>query len=157
MPRNTKRISSGAPMQFGVHYVDTHIRKMDLMVVYTNDPLVVEDSINTMERFIVVVYKYKVVGFDLVYRDTRAGHDQKVVVAQLCVRHHVLLYHYYLGTMRCEHFTRFVKNPDYMFTTADTTSDTKVLKTSGLSCHKLVDIYDHYQVWDCKKDKESLV
>ena len=44
-----ERISSGALMEFGVHRVDTHVRGKDLSVVYTIDPAVVEDSINTVE------------------------------------------------------------------------------------------------------------
>ena len=42
--------------------------------------------------------KYKVVGIDLQYTVGRPGIDQKVAVAQLCVRHHVLIYHYYMAT-----------------------------------------------------------
>jgi hypothetical protein len=43
-----ERISSGAPMEFSKHRVDTHVRGKDLSVVYTIDPAVVEDSINTI-------------------------------------------------------------------------------------------------------------
>ncbi|KAE8783916.1 hypothetical protein D1007_42557 [Hordeum vulgare] len=57
--------------------------------------------------------KYKVVGFDLAYAGGRAGHDQKVVIAQLCMHHHVLLYHYYVPTAPCKRFPRFFNNPDY--------------------------------------------
>ena len=44
--------------------VDTHRRFMDLLVVYTNDPVWVEHSIHIME-LLLVEEKYKVVGFDL--------------------------------------------------------------------------------------------
>jgi hypothetical protein len=47
--RERERISSGAPMEYGVHRVDTHMREKELTVVYTINPAVVEDSINTME------------------------------------------------------------------------------------------------------------
>ncbi|KAE8810811.1 hypothetical protein D1007_12426 [Hordeum vulgare] len=32
--------------------METHMRKMDLTVVYTNNPVMVEDSIDTMERLL---------------------------------------------------------------------------------------------------------
>ncbi|KAE8787126.1 hypothetical protein D1007_05532 [Hordeum vulgare] len=104
------------------------MRKMDLTVVYTNDPVMVEDSVNTVERLLAKDNKYKVDGFDLACTDGHAGHDQKVVVAQLSVHHHVLHYHYCLATVPCERFTRFVNNPDYRFSTVDTTNDLKVLR-----------------------------
>ncbi|KAE8768924.1 hypothetical protein D1007_59541 [Hordeum vulgare] len=118
-------------MEFGVHLVEIHMRKMDLTVVYTNDPVMVENSINTMERLLAEDDKYKVVGFDLTYTGGRAGHDQKIVVAQLYMHHH--------------------------FATLDTTNDRKVLKASGLACHKLVGIRDHYKIWGGKKDMDSYV
>ncbi|KAE8790088.1 hypothetical protein D1007_35603 [Hordeum vulgare] len=96
---HTWRISIGAPMEFDVHPVKTYMRKADLMVVYTNDPIRVEDSNNTMERLLDGDDKYKVVGFDLAYTDSRVGHDQKVSIAQLCELHHVFVYHYCLATL----------------------------------------------------------
>ncbi|KAE8792628.1 Serine/threonine-protein kinase [Hordeum vulgare] len=132
-------------------------KKAVLTVVSTNDPTVVEDSINTMERLLAMDDKYKVVGFDLVYTGGHAGHDQKVVVAELCVRHNVLLYHYWLATRHCKHLTRFVNNLDYRLDMMDTTNDPRVLETSVLACQKLVDIHTHYRVWGSNKDKESLV
>ncbi|KAE8808327.1 hypothetical protein D1007_15228 [Hordeum vulgare] len=77
---HTCRISNDAIMEFGVHFVDNHIRKMDLTVVYTNNPVMLEDSINTMERLLAEEDKYKVVGFDLAYTSGRVGHDHKVTV-----------------------------------------------------------------------------
>ncbi|KAE8774385.1 hypothetical protein D1007_53217 [Hordeum vulgare] len=47
-------------MELGVHLVETPMRKMDVMVVYTNDPVMVEDSINTMEQLLAEHDKYKV-------------------------------------------------------------------------------------------------
>ena len=79
------------------HVVDMHVRGKALSVVYMNNPVSVESSIQTMEQFL-VKDKYQVVGFELEYTIDRAGHDQKVVVAQLCVRHDVLIYHYHLAT-----------------------------------------------------------
>ncbi|KAE8789749.1 hypothetical protein D1007_36054 [Hordeum vulgare] len=70
-------------MEFSVHHVDTHMRKIGLTLVYTDDPVVVEDSINTMERLLVTDDKYKVVGFYHAYTSGRVGHDHKVVVARL--------------------------------------------------------------------------
>ena len=86
------------------------------------------------------------VGFDLEYTIGRAGHNQKVAVAQLCVRHDVLVYHFHLATRPCERFSRFIKSSDYNFTTVDTTNDLKALKVSGLKCQNLVNIQDHYKV-----------
>jgi hypothetical protein len=67
-------------MEFGEHHVDTHVRDKDLMVMYTDDSVEVEKSINTMEQLLASA-KYKVVGFALQFTEGRAGHDQKVVVA----------------------------------------------------------------------------
>ncbi|KAE8797810.1 hypothetical protein D1007_26943 [Hordeum vulgare] len=115
-------------MEFGVHLVETHMRKMDLTVVYTNDPVMVEDSINTMERLLGEDGKHKVVGFDLAYTNDRDMHDQKVPLTSC-----------------------------YTFTTVDTTIDRKVLNNSGLACQKLVGIRDHYKIWGSKKYMDSLV
>ena len=49
-------------------------------MVYMNDLVLVESSIQTMEQFL-AEDKYRVVGFDLEYTMGRAGHDQKVFVA----------------------------------------------------------------------------
>ncbi|XP_073360114.1 uncharacterized protein [Aegilops tauschii subsp. strangulata] len=103
---HTERISSSAPMEFGIHQVETHVREKDLSVVYTNDPAVVEDSVNTMKQLLAQDGKYKVVGIDPQYTDGHVGYDQKVVVAELCVGHHVLVYNYSLATRPCERFAR---------------------------------------------------
>ena len=42
-------MSGGAPMEFGEHRVETHVRETDLSVVYTIDPAVVDDYINNVE------------------------------------------------------------------------------------------------------------
>ena len=120
--------------QFTMHHVvDTHTRGKALSVVYTNDPVSVESSIQTMEQFL-AEDKYQVVGFDLEYTIGRAWHDQKVAVAQLCVRHDILVYHYHLATRPCECFSRFINSSDYSFATVDTTNNLKALKVSGLKC-----------------------
>ncbi|KAE8820495.1 hypothetical protein D1007_01643 [Hordeum vulgare] len=150
-------ISSSTAIDFDMHLVETHMRKMDLTMVYIKYPVMVSDCINTMERFIVEDDKYKVVSFDLAYTGGRAGHDHKVVVAQLCVHHHVLLYHYRLATVPCEHFTRLDNSPNYRFAIVDTTNDQKVIKTSGLENQKLVNILGHYKIWGNKKDMSSHV
>ena len=79
--------------------VDTHRGFTELSVVYTNHPFWMEHSIRIME-LLLANEKYKVV-----------GSRPKVVVAQMCVRHHVLVYHYCLATRPCECFTRFVNSP----------------------------------------------
>ena len=83
--------------------VDTHRRFIDLSVVYTNDLVWVEHSIHIME-LLLAKEKYKVVGFDLEYSRARARSRPKVVVTQMCVRHHVPVYHYCLATRPCERF-----------------------------------------------------
>jgi len=99
-----------------------------------------------------------VVGFDLEYTIGHAGHDQKVAVAQLCVRHDVLVYHYHLATGPCEHLSSFINSSDYEFAAVDPTNDLKVLKVSDLKCPNLVNIQHHYSVWGSDKNKlNSLV
>ncbi|XBI47091.1 hypothetical protein VPH35_111140 [Triticum aestivum] len=144
--------------QFTTHHiVDTHMRRKALSVVYTNDPVAVESSIQTMEQFL-AEDKYQVVGFDLEYTIGHAGHDQKVAIAHLCVRHDVLIYNYHLATRPCERFSIFINSSDYKFVVVDTTNDLKALKVSGLKCSNLVNIQDHYKVWGSTKNKlNSLV
>ena len=83
-------------------------------MVYTNDPVSVESSIQTMEHFL-AEDKSRVVGFDLQYTIGRARHDQKVPVAQLSVRHDVLVYHYHLATRPCECFYRFINSSQFRY------------------------------------------
>ena len=67
--------------QFTTHHVvDTHVRGEALSVVYMNNPVSVESSIQTMEQLL-AEDKYQVVGFDLEYTISRAWYDQKVAVA----------------------------------------------------------------------------
>ena len=77
-------------MEFDENKVETHARETDLSMVYTIDPAVVDNYINNVEQLL-ARDKYKVVDIDLQYTAGRPGIDQKVVVAQLCVRHHVLI------------------------------------------------------------------
>ncbi|KAE8793504.1 hypothetical protein D1007_31784 [Hordeum vulgare] len=115
-------------MEFGMHLVETHMGKVNLAVVYTYDLVMVEDSINTMERLFGEDDKYKVVGFDLAYTGGRVRHDQKVF-----------------------------NIPDYRVATVDTTNDQKVLNTLGLACQKIVHIHGQYKIWGIKKDMDSHV
>ena len=71
-----------------MHAMDTHRRFMELSVVYTNNLVWVEHSIHIME-LLLPEEKYKVV-----------GSRPKVAVAQMCVRHHVLVYHKALRAFR---------------------------------------------------------
>ena len=134
--------------------VDTHKRFMDLSVVYTNDPVWAEHSIHIMELFL-AEEKYKVVGFDLEYTRARAGSRPKVAVAQMCVRHHVLVYHYCLATRPCERFARFVNSPHYLFATVDITNNVKVLENSGIACQNLVDIQGQYKIWAARSMRRT--
>ncbi|KAE8776147.1 hypothetical protein D1007_51264 [Hordeum vulgare] len=152
---HTERISNGVTMKFGVHLMESHMRKMDLPVVYYNDRVMVEDSINTMERLPGEDDKYKMVGLDFPNTGGHAGLDQNVVIAHLCMHHHVLLYPYYLAIVPCKCFTRLVNNPNYRFTMVDTTNYRNVLNTLGLSYEKLINIRGHYKIWGSKKDMNS--
>ncbi|KAE8774885.1 hypothetical protein D1007_52674 [Hordeum vulgare] len=95
--------------------MDTHIRKINLSVVYTNEPVIVDNSINMLEQVLAEDDKYKVTGFDLEYTNDRTEHDQMIAAAQLCMRHHVLVYHYCLATRPCGSFARFVNSLDHRF------------------------------------------
>ena len=67
-------MSSGAPMEFSEHKVETHMTETDLSVVYTIDPALVDDYINTVEQLL-ARDKYKVVGIDLQYTTGRPSID----------------------------------------------------------------------------------
>ncbi|XBI30459.1 hypothetical protein VPH35_054194 [Triticum aestivum] len=114
-------MSSGAPMDFSEHKVKTHARETNLSVVYTIDPAMVNDYINTVEQLL-AEDKYKVVGIDLQYT-----------------------------TEPCDRFNRFVNNTDYKFATVETTDYVKALSVTGLSCKNLVEIHDHYKIWGSTK------
>ena len=59
------RAAADDEQRFTMHaVVDTHKRFMDLLVVYINNPVWVEQSIRMMELFL-ADGKYKVVGFDI--------------------------------------------------------------------------------------------
>ena len=96
------------------------------------------------------------VGIDLQYTIGCPSIDQKVVVAQLCVCHHVLIYHYCMATEPCDCFNRFVNSTDYKFATMETKDDVNALSVTGLACKNLVEIRDHYRVWGSTK-QDSLV
>ena len=74
----------------------------------------------------------------------------------MCVRHHVLIYHYCMATEPCDRFNRFVNSTDYKFATVETKDDVNALSVTGLACKNLVEIRDHYRVWGSTK-KDSLV
>ncbi|KAE8789814.1 hypothetical protein D1007_35919 [Hordeum vulgare] len=109
--------------------VDTHIRKSDLSVVCNNDPVVDENSINIIEEILDEDDKHKVVGFSIEYTHGHAGCDRELIVDQLCMHYHIVIYHYCMARRPCKRFARFVNNPDYRFTKLDTTNDLHVLKT----------------------------
>ena len=100
--------------------------------------------------------KYKVVGINLQYAACRPDIDQKVAVALLCVRHHVLIFHYCMATEPCDRFARFVNSTNYKFAKVETSDDVKALKVTGLAYKNLVEIRDHYRLWGSTK-KDSLV
>ncbi|KAE8789245.1 Serine/threonine-protein kinase [Hordeum vulgare] len=102
--------------------------------------------------------KYKVVGIELKETGEHVGHDQKVVVTQLCMGCYVLVYHYFLAIRPCECFAMFVNSPNYIFVMMDTTNDEKMLKTTGLAYQNLMDIHCQYKILGYQeKHKDSLV
>ena len=96
------------------------------------------------------------VGIDLQYTASLPGKDQKIAISQLCVRHHVLIYHYCMATEPCVRFIRFVDSTDYKFAMVEITDNVKALRVMGLACKNLVEIRDHYRVWGSTK-QDSLV
>ena len=111
-----------------------------------------------MKIYMLADEKYKVVGFDIEHTCACAVSRPKVAVAQMCMRHYVLVYHYCLATRPCERFARFVNSPHYMFATVDITKDVKALENSGIACQNLVDIQGQYKIWASKEhEKDSLV
>ncbi|KAE8781230.1 hypothetical protein D1007_45551 [Hordeum vulgare] len=143
------------------------MRRKDISAVYPKDPFSVESLIQTMEQLL-VEDKYQVVNFDLKFSSGRAWQDHKVTIAQLCMRHDVLIYHYHVGIRPCERFTRFINSTDNSFTMVDDTNDIKALHVSGLTCKKLDNIGDHYKdekkknknvghsAWDQSLDEEHI-
>ncbi|KAE8794308.1 Serine/threonine-protein kinase [Hordeum vulgare] len=73
--------------------------------------------------------------------------DEKVAVAQLCIRDDILVYHYHLATRPCERFAKFINSPIYSFATMDTSNDLETRDVSGFTSENLVNIHDHYKVW----------
>ncbi|KAE8815456.1 putative methyltransferase PMT27 [Hordeum vulgare] len=61
------------------HIVDTHVRGKDLLVVYMNESVSVERSIQTMEQLL-HEDKYQVVNFNLEFTSDCARQDQKNLV-----------------------------------------------------------------------------
>ncbi|KAE8775444.1 hypothetical protein D1007_52061 [Hordeum vulgare] len=102
-------------------------------MVYTNEPLFVEISIQTMEQLL-AEDKYRVVSFDLEFTSGRARQDQKKALRV---------------------FTRFINSPDYSFATVDTTNGLKEPDVSGLTCQNLVNTRDHYKVWGSTNNKQN--
>ena len=45
-------MSGDAPMEFNEHRVETHTRETDLSMVYTINPAVVDDYINSVEQLL---------------------------------------------------------------------------------------------------------
>ena len=74
----------------------------------------------------------------------------------MCVRHHVLIYHYCMVTEPYDRFNRFVNSTEYNFATVETTDDVKALRVTGLACKNLVKIRENYRVWGSTK-QDSLV
>ncbi|KAE8792623.1 putative methyltransferase PMT27 [Hordeum vulgare] len=61
------------------HVVDTHVWGKDLSVVWTNETVSMESSIQSMEQLL-AEDKYQVVGFDLEFTGGRVGQYEKNLV-----------------------------------------------------------------------------
>ena len=67
------RAAANDEQQFTMHtMVDTYKSLVELLMVYTNNPVWVEHPIHIMELFL-AKEKYKVVGLDIEYTCTRDG------------------------------------------------------------------------------------
>ncbi|KAE8778498.1 hypothetical protein D1007_48595 [Hordeum vulgare] len=139
-------------MEFGMYHVNTHIRNPKLLVVYTNDLVKVENSINTMVQLLADDDMYKVVGFNLEYTDGPVRYDRKVVVSQLCVCHHTLVYHYCVSTMPCGHFATFVNRPNYRFWHDEEKKEKDSLVDLA---EAIIDPYYTDMKAECNRDKPS--
>ena len=149
------RAAADNEQQFAIQaVVDTHRRFEELLVVYTNHLVWVEHSIHIME-LLLADEKYKVVGFDIEHTRTRAGSRPKFAVAQMCVGHHILVYHYCLATRPCKCFARILNSPHYMLATVDITNDVNVLKNSGIACQNLVEIQGQYKIWAARSMRRT--
>ena len=148
------RAAADDEQQFTMHaVVDTNRRFMELSMVYTNNPVWVENSSTSWSCC-------------LPRRSTRwSGLTSStpalvlgLIPRSLLPRCHVLIYHYCLATRPCERFARSLNSPDYMFAMVDITNDVKALKSSGIACQNLVDIQGQYKICGSKEhEKDSLV
>ncbi|KAE8782372.1 putative methyltransferase PMT27 [Hordeum vulgare] len=79
-PRGSNGAHNGRRQQWGQftthHTVYSHVTGKDLWVVYTNNTVSMEISIQSMEQLL-AKDKYQVVVFDLEYTNGHAGQDQK--------------------------------------------------------------------------------
>ena len=136
-----------------------------LVVVYTNQTSKVKEMINLFNKIlskqaeIMKTNKQQklVVGFDLEYTMPRKGEIQTVAVAQLCVKNHVLVYHYHWAAPSpSKRFANFINNDAYDFAAVDTNNDARVLRDTGLMCQNLVDIQEKYKIKNNNKSNDSL-
>jgi hypothetical protein len=65
----------------------------DLEVVYTNDPWEVRRVLDMYTEWL-MEDEHKFVGLDFEYTNHRAEDEKKIAVVQLCMRRHVLVFHY---------------------------------------------------------------
>ncbi|KAE8782173.1 hypothetical protein D1007_44459 [Hordeum vulgare] len=140
--------------QFTMHaVVDTHRRFTEVSVVYTNNPVWLEHSIHIME-LLLAEEKYKVAGFDLKYTCTRVESCPKVVVAHMCMRNHILVYHYCLATRPCKHFASKTHEKDSLVHLAKAITD-PYYRDMKDSCNK--DKLAWHSAWMEKLDKAHVV
>ena len=131
-------------MEFGEHRVETHARETDLSVVYTIDPAVVDDYINSVEQLL-ARDKYKVVGIDLQYT---GGHPSKIrrLSSPSCA----------CAIMSSSTTTAWPQSLATVSTGLSTAPSDDVNALGVTACKNLVEIRDHYRVWGSTK-KDSLV
>ncbi|KAE8775696.1 hypothetical protein D1007_51760 [Hordeum vulgare] len=131
-PTELRAVDDSNGGQFTMHHiVDNHVRGKDLLVVYTNEPDLLESPIQTM-KLLLAEDNYQVLGFDLKFSSSRVGQDQNVSFAQL-----------------------FINNPYDNFSMVDATNDLKALDLPVLTWQNLVNICDHYKVWGSTNNKQN--
>jgi hypothetical protein len=90
-----------------------------LTVVYTTETWNVNKTLAMFERWVDEDKKgnQQFVGLDLEY--TPSGRDQTVIVVQLAMRDHVLVYHHCRGSKYCPELREFLQNKQITFASMD--------------------------------------
>ncbi|KAE8778514.1 hypothetical protein D1007_48534 [Hordeum vulgare] len=97
--------------------------------------------------------KYQVVDFELNFTSSHAGQDEKVAIAQFCVRHDVLVYYYHPATRPCEHFASTNNKQNSLIDLASAIIDPYYMNMQNES-KKDKNVW--HSAWDHKLDEEDV-